>query len=303
MGGHPFNLDGMTDRIRVDSSDLRDESAMDRLVADREIIFNLAGNVSHIDSMRDPHTDLEVNCRSHLSLLQACRHHNPRAKVVYASTRQIYGHARFLPVTEEHLVRPVDVNGINKAAGEYYHLAYNDIFGIRACSLRLTNIYGPRQLIKHHRQGFIGWFIRLAVEDGEITVYGDGVQIRDSVYVDDAVDAFLRAGAADVCSGRVFYVGGSRPISIRELVALLIDVAGTGRLRFVEWPEGRKAIEIGDFYMDSKRLREAVGWQPQVPLREGLSRTLAYYRNYLSHYLDLAAEERGRTPTRVVEGS
>jgi UDP-glucose 4-epimerase len=292
MGANPFNVDGVTDRIQIDHSDLRDERTMDRLVADREVIFNLAGDVSHIDSMRDPYTDLEVNCRSHLSLLQACRHHNPLAKVVYAGTRQIYGRPRFLPVTEEHLVQPVDVNGINKAAGEYYHFVYNDVFGIRACSLRLSNVYGPRQLIKHPRQGFIGWFIRLAVEDRDITVYGDGAQLRDVIYVDDAVDAFLRAGASAACDGRIFNVGGTGPIGLRALVELLIDVAGAGRLCFVEWPEGRKAIEIGDFYSDSTRLREAVGWQPQVPLREGLSRTVAYYRAYLPHYLERAAEER-----------
>ena len=159
---------------------------MNYLVQDREVIFNLAGQVSHIDSMRDPHTDLEINCRSQLTLLEACRRHNPATKVVYASTRQIYGRPDALPVTERHLVRPTDVNGINKAAGEYYHLVYNNVFGVRATALRLTNIYGPRQLLKHNRQGFIGWFIRLAIEDQEIQVFGDGSQIRDFVYVDDA---------------------------------------------------------------------------------------------------------------------
>jgi UDP-glucose 4-epimerase len=165
---------------------------MNYLVRDRAVIFNLAGQVSHIDSLRDPHTDLDINCRSQLTLLEACRHNNPAAKVVYAGTRQVYGRPDVLPVTEQHLVKPTDVNGINKVAGEYYHLVYNNVFGVRACSLRLTNVYGPRQLIKHNRQGFIGWFIRQAIEGAEIQIFGDGTQQRDFVFVDDAVDAFLR---------------------------------------------------------------------------------------------------------------
>ena len=181
---------------------------MNYLVRDRDVIFNLAGQVSHIDSMRDPYTDLEINCRSQLTMLEACRNHNPGVKVVFAGTRQVYGRPDSLPVDETHLVRPTDVNGINKAAGEYYHLVYNNVFGVRACSLRLTNVYGPRQLIKHNRQGFIGWFIRLAIEDRTIQIYGDGSQLRDFVYVDDAADAFLRAGADDACNGEVFNVGG-----------------------------------------------------------------------------------------------
>jgi UDP-glucose 4-epimerase len=285
-GGNLFNIAGIEDRVRVNVADVRQASTMNYLVRGREIIFNLAGQVSHIDSMRDPHTDLEINCRSQLTLLEACRHHNADAKVVYASTRQIYGKPEFLPVTEQHLVRPTDVNGINKAAGEYYHLVYNNVFGIRASALRLTNIYGPRQLIRHNRQGFIAWFIRLALEDREIEVFGDGSQIRDFVYVDDAVDAFLRAGACDACNGQAFNVGGDEHISHRDLVALLVEVAGTGRYRFVEWPADKKVIDIGSFYADSTRFRRASGWAPAVDMREGLTRTLAYYREHLTKYLD-----------------
>ena len=192
------------------------------------MIFNLAGQVSHIDSMRDPYTDLEINCRSQLTLLEACRNHNPAAKVVFAGTRQVYGRPDSLPVSESHLVRPTDINGINKAAGEYYHLVYNNVFGVRACSLRLTNVYGPRQLIKHNRQGFIGWFIRLAIEGQTIQIYGDGSQLRDFVYVDDAADAFLRAGANDACNGEVFNVGGDVPVSHSDLAAELVRICGRG---------------------------------------------------------------------------
>jgi UDP-glucose 4-epimerase len=294
-GGNLFNIESIRDRVRVNVADVRQASTMNYLVRDREVIFNLAGQVSHIDSMRDPHTDLEINCRSQLTILEACRRYNPAAKVVFAGTRQVYGKPGFLPVTEQHLVRPTDVNGINKAAGENYHLLYNNVFGVRACSLRLTNVYGPRQLIRHNRQGFIGWFIRLAVEDREIEVYGDGSQLRDFVYVDDAADAFLRAGATDACNGDVFNVGGTEPVSHRDLVALLLEVAGSGRVRFVEWPAEKRAIDIGSFYADSTKFRNAVGWQPGVGLRDGLRATIDYYRQHLSEYVQGAAELQVRT--------
>jgi UDP-glucose 4-epimerase len=285
-GGNLFNIAGIESRVRVNIADVRQESTMSYLVRDRDVLFNLAGQVSHIDSMKDPHTDLEINCRSQLTMLEACRKHNRRIKVVFAGTRQVYGRPAKLPVDETQLVRPTDINGINKAAGEYYHLVYNNVFGVRACSLRLTNVYGPRQLIRHNRQGFIGWFIRLAVEGREIEIFGDGSQVRDFVYVDDVADAFLRAGALDVCDGDVFNVGGSEPISHRDLTAMLIDVAGSGTMRFVEWPQDKKIIDIGSFYADSTKFSRATGWRPTVSLREGLARTVAYYREHLPRYLD-----------------
>ena len=295
-GGNRFNLHGIEEYIRVNVSDVRDETSMNALVQDREVIFNLAGQVSHIDSMRDPYTDLEINCRAQLSMLEACRRHNPTVRVVYAGTRQVYGRPDRLPVDEHHLVRPADINGVNKAAGEYYHLLYNNVFDVRASSLRLTNVYGPRQLMKHSRQGFIGWFIRLAIEGREIQIFGDGSQLRDFVYVDDAADAFLRAGATDACDGEVFNVGGDVPVSHRDLVTLLLETAGTGSVTYVDWPPEKKRIDIGSFYSDSTKFRETVGWQPQVGLREGLRRTIAFYREHLGHYVDLprATEESVR---------
>ena len=287
-GGNLFNIDRIRSDVRVNISDVRDTSSMQHLVQDREVIFNLAGQVSHIDSMRDPYTDLQINCRGQLSILEACRNHNPSVKVFFAGTRQIYGKPDYLPVTEEHLVRPIDVNGINKAAGEYYHLVYNNVFGIRSCSLRLTNVFGPRQLIRHNRQGFIGWFIRLAVEDETIQIYGDGSQLRDFVYVDDAVEAFLRAGASDACNGEVFNIGGNGPVSLRDLAELLVEVAGTGRVRYREWPADRRAIDIGGFYADSTKFMRTVGWTNAVDLRDGLSRTVRFYRDHLHRYIDPA---------------
>jgi UDP-glucose 4-epimerase len=288
-GGNLFNVHGVEDRLRINIADIRQGTTMAYLVRGQEVIFNLAGQVSHIDSMRDPHTDLEINCRSQLTLLEACRQNNPGAKVVYAGTRQIYGKPDRLPVDETHLVRPTDINGINKAAGEQYHLVYNNVFGVRACSLRLTNVYGPRQLIRHNRQGFIGWFIRLALEGREIQIFGDGSQIRDFVYVDDVSDAFLRAGYLDACNGGVFNVGGSQPISHRDLVNLLLRSAGAGTVRHVDWPADARRIDIGSFYSDSSRFESISGWKPSVELGDGLARTLAFYRANLSHYLETSS--------------
>jgi UDP-glucose 4-epimerase len=284
-GGNLFNIDGIAGRVTVNVADIRQQSTMNYLVQDRAVIFNLAGQVSHIDSIRDPYTDLDVNCRSQLTILEACRHNNPSVKVVYAGTRQVYGKPDSLPVNESHLVRPTDVNGINKAAGEYYHLVYNNVFGVRACSLRLTNVFGPRQLIKHNRQGFIGWFIRSAIENQTIQLYGDGTQLRDLVYVDDAADAFLRAGASDACNGEVFNVGGTAPTSLKDLAATLVRIAGSGRVECVAWPEEKKAIDIGSFYADSSKLARVTGWTPSVSLEDGLRRAVEFYRANLARYL------------------
>jgi len=287
-GGNPFNIADIRDQVTVNISDIRNESITNVLVADREVIFNLAGQVSHVDSMRDPYTDLEINCRAQLSLLESCRKFNPGVRIVFAGTRQVYGRPERLPVDEQHLVRPIDVNGVNKAAGENYHLLYNNVFGIRASSLRLTNVYGPRQLVKHNRQGFIGWFIRLAVEGREIPIFGDGSQLRDFVYVDDAVDAFLRAGASAECDGGAFNVGGAAPIAHAELARLLIGIAGGGRIRFVEWPADKKRIDIGSFYSDWSKFASTTGWRPTVNLGDGLERTVAFYREHLPKYVEAA---------------
>ena len=252
----------------------------------QDVIFNLAGQVSHIDSMRDPYTDLEINCRAQLSILEACRKYNRGVRVVFAGTRQVYGRPDYLPVDEKHLVRPADINGVNKAAGEYYHLLYNNVFDVRACSLRLTNVYGPRQLIKHNRQGFIGWFIRLALEGREIQIFGDGSQLRDFVYVDDAADAFLRAGASDACDGDVFNVGGDEPISHRDLVALLVDTAGRGSraVRRVAAPT-RSGSTSAASIPTRRNSSAATGWTPRRrPARRdcgGRSRSIASTCRYV----------------------
>jgi len=282
-GGNFFNLDGYEDKLRINIADVRGHG-IQYLVRDQEVLFNLAGQVSHIDSMTDPFTDLEINCTSQLWILEAVRKHNPGLKVVYAGTRQIYGKPRYLPVDENHLLNPTDVNGINKISGEFYHLVYHSVYGLRASSLRLTNTYGPRQLIRHSRQGFIGWFIKKAVAGEQIQIFGDGQQKRDFDYVDDVVDAFLRAGAMDAADGQVFNLGGEAPVSLLDLVQKLIALAGHGSYTIVPFPEERKKIDIGDFYADASKIRKTLGWTPRISIEEGLARTLAYYREHQEHY-------------------
>jgi UDP-glucose 4-epimerase len=283
-GGNLFNLAGYEDKVRINIADVRGH-AMEYLVRGQEVLFNLAGQVSHIDSMTDPFTDLEINCRSQLWILEAVRKNNPGLKIVYAGTRQVYGKPMRLPVDETHLLNPTDVNGINKISGEFYHLVYNSVYGIRACSLRLTNTYGPRQLIRHNRQGFIGWFTRQITLGEQIQLFGDGQQRRDFDYVDDVVDAFLRAGATDAANGQVFNLGGDAPVSLLTLVKLMIEIAGHGSYTLIPFPEERKKIDIGDFYADTTKIRETLGWQPQVQLRDGLTRSLEYYGAHREHYL------------------
>jgi UDP-glucose 4-epimerase len=283
-GGNLFNLEGYEDRIRINIADVRGHG-MEYLVRGQHVLFNLAGQVSHIDSMNDPVTDLEINCTSQLRLLEAVRRGNPELRVVYAGTRQVYGRPLYLPVDEKHLLQPVDVNGINKISGEFYHLVYHQVYGIRASSLRLTNTYGPRQLIRHNRQGFIGWFVRQAALGEEIQIFGDGQQKRDFNHVDDVVDAFLRAGATDTADGQVVNLGDEHPVSLAELVRLLLDVAGGGSFRLVPFPPERKRIDIGDFYADISRAKALLGWAPKVALRDGLAETVAYYRRHAAQYL------------------
>ncbi|HEX6511711.1 MAG TPA: NAD-dependent epimerase/dehydratase family protein [Chloroflexota bacterium] len=289
-GGNAFNVDPIKDHpcLSIRKVDIRDILTMERLLRDQDIVFNLAGQVSHLDSMSDPFTDLEINCRSQLALLEACRRNAPWVKVVFASTRQIYGRvpADRLPIKESEPPSPVDVNGINKLGGERYHILYNNVHGIRGCVLRLTNTYGPRMLVKNDRQTFIGWFVRQVIEGEEIRLFGDGLQLRDLTYVDDAVQAFLLAGVDEAADGQVFNVGGLRPYSLREIAETLIDVAGNGSCRLVPFPPDRKAIDVGSVYVDDGKLRESLGWQPTTDLRQGLERTAAFYRQHAEHYLE-----------------
>lgn len=283
-GGNLHNVAGIEDRLRINISDVRDPHSLRYLVQDREIIFNLAGQTSHMDSMADPVTDLEINCVAQLRLLEVCRHHNPKVKIVFASTRQIYGKPDYLPVDEKHLLRPTDVNGINKMAGEWYHILYNNVYGLRSTALRLTNTFGPRMRVKDARQTFLGVWIRAAVEGRTFEVWG-GEQLRDFTYVDDCVDALIAAADTPAAEGEIFNLGGDRVISLKELADLVVAANGGGSYVVKSFPPERKKIDIGDYYATDEKFRKATGWRPRVPLDEALRRSIAFYREHLTRYL------------------
>ena len=283
-GGNFANIADIRDRITVNISDVRDQHAMRWLVQRRDVLFNLAGQTSHMDSMSDPHTDLEINAKAQLSILEACRAANPSIRIVFAGTRQIYGKPDYLPVDEDHPIRPVDVNGINKVAGEWYHLLYHQVYGIRSSVLRLTNTYGPGMRIKDARQTFLGIWIRLLLEGRPFEVWG-GDQLRDFTYVDDCVRAMLLAACREEAWGRIYNLGGERTVSLRETAELLVAAAEGGEFAVREFPEERKKIDIGDYYSDFGRITAELGWRPEVSLEQGLQRTVAYYRERLAEYL------------------
>jgi len=284
-GGTQFNVKDIRDQITVNISDVRDIHSMRYLVQDQDYLFNLAGQVSHTDSMTDPYTDLEINAHAQLSIVESCRHYNPEIRIVHTSTRQQYGRPMKLPVDETHIIHPTDVNGIHKAAGEMYFMVYHTVYGLKATSLRLTNTYGPRQLIKHNRHGFMGWFIRKALLGEEILLYGDGSQLRDLCYVEDAVDALLLAATHDEAIGQIYNVGGLRPVSLKEIAETMIKIAGRGTCRTEPFPADLKPIDIGDFYADWTKIKNALGWSPKIDVEEGIRRTLAYYEKNQGQYL------------------
>lgn len=282
-GGNIFNIEPIKTKVHINISDVRDKYGIPYLVQNQDIIFNLAGQVSHIDSMTDPETDLNINCVSQLSLLQAVQKYQPKTRIVFASTRQIYGRPKYLPVNEEHPINPTDINGINKTAGEWYHKLYHEVYGIDTVSLRLTNTFGPRQLMKHNKQGFIPWFIRLLIEQKTIQLFGSGEQIRDINFVDDAVDAFLLAGIHPNAVGKVYNLGGE-PISLLNLVKRMIAVNQKGEYTLVPFPEEKKKIDIGDFYGDFGKIKKDLGWEPRTTLDDALTKTFDYYTKNRQHY-------------------
>ena len=285
-GGNLFNLHDIRDQVSVNISDVRDPYAIAYLIKGKDYLFNLAGQTSHLDSMTDPQTDLAINASAQLSILEACRQHNPTIKIVFASTRQLYGKPVYLPVDEKHPVRPVDVNGINKLAGEWYHLLYNNVYGIRSCALRLTNTYGRGMRIKDARQTFLGIWIRQILESQPIKVFGDGEQLRDFNYVDDCVEALLLAAISELSNGKVYNLGSLEVISLKDLASMMINMGYGGSFEIVPFPPQRKAIDIGDYYSDFSLIKKELGWIPQTTLQEGLCQTLAYYFSSLNHYIE-----------------
>lgn len=283
-GGNRRNLAGIAHRVKVHVADVRDWPKLPRLVAGQDYLFNLAGQTSHMDSMSDPQTDLDINCRAQLAILEACRRHNPAIRIVFASTRQLYGRPDYLPVDEKHPLRPVDVNGINKLAGESFHLLYAQVHGIAATALRLTNTIGPRMRIKDARQTFVGIWIRRLLEGEPFEVWG-GEQLRDFTYVDDAVEAFLLAAMEERAVGRVFNLGGPPPVTLERLAELLVEINRGGTFVVKPFPGDRKRIDIGDYYADDRLISRVLGWKPRTEVRTALARTVAFYRRELRHYV------------------
>jgi UDP-glucose 4-epimerase len=283
-GANWANVAGIRDKVRVETFDQCDQQNLAWLVSGRDVIFNLVGNVSHIDSMRDPLADEHANVTAHIALLETCRDVAPSAKIVYAGTRQVYGRPRYLPVDESHPAQPADVNGAHKLAAEHLHLIYHKAHGLHTTILRLTNTYGPRQLMRHNRQGFIAWFVRQAVSGDTIQLFGGGAQKRDLDYVDDVVEAFLAVARSPTTVGELYNLGGGEPVSLRDIAETLVKLCPKARFRTVPFPPDKKVIDIGDYYADTSKIRSAVGWQPTVPLKEGLKRMVRYYRENKKAY-------------------
>ncbi len=283
-GGNFFNIADIRDKVSVNISDVRDPYATAHLIQGQDYLFNLAGQTSHLDSMTDPFADLAINATAQLSILEACRQHNPAVKIVFASTRQLYGKPEYLPVDEKHPTRPVDVNGINKLAGESYHLLYASVYGIDSVVLRLTNTYGPRMRVKDARQTFLGIWLRNLIDGVPVQVFGDGQQLRDFNFVDDVVDALLLAAGDPRASGQIYNLGSEEVVSLEALAKSLVRMYDGGEYRIVPFPADRKAIDIGDYYSDYRKIKAGLGWKPKVGLEEGLRATLEFYREHHAHY-------------------
>jgi UDP-glucose 4-epimerase len=283
-GGNLFNVQDIRNNVLINVCDVRDPFAMAHLLKDKDVLFNLAGQTSHMDSMTDPQTDLDINASAQLSILEACRKVNPAIKIVFASTRQLYGKPDYLPVDEKHPIRPVDVNGINKLAGEWYHLLYNNVYGIKACALRLTNTYGPGMRVKDARQTFLGIWVRLLIEGKPIKVFGDGLQLRDFNYVDDCVNALLLAGISDNANGKVFNLGSEEVIGLKALAEMMVGLGYGGNFELIPFPPERKAIDIGNYYSDFSLISKELNWKPKISLKEGLTRSMDYYQKNHQHY-------------------
>jgi UDP-glucose 4-epimerase len=293
-GANPFNLvpDGEADRGgadpriavveadvgAVDRTDVRDAAAS------VDLVFNLAGQVSHVDSMAAPLFDLSVNTTSQFAFLEMLRTVNPAARVVYTSTRQIFGKPKYLPVDEEHPVAPVDVNGITKYATEQLHLLYHEVYGLAATAVRLTNVFGPRQRLTDDLQGFLPIFVRRALDDEVITVFGEGEQQRDCLYVDDVVECLELAALAPDAPGQIFNVGNDERLSLAAIAAAIVEVVGRGRVEHVPWPPDRDAIDIGSYFGDSSKAKRVLGWEPRTAFADGMAATVTFYRERLAWY-------------------
>ena len=283
-GGNLFNIIGLEKKVKVSILDIRDTAALASFIKNKDYLFNLAGQTSHLDSMVSPKNDLEINAVAQLGILEICKEFNPEIKIIYASTRQIYGVPQYLPVDELHPLVPVDVNGINKIAGESYHRLYYQIYGVRSCSLRLTNTFGPGMRAKDSRQTFLGIWMRKIIEGVPFQIFGDGMQLRDFNFVSDCTNAMLLAGSNEITNGKIYNLGSDEVMSLLEVANLICEIDQNFKYELVEFPANRKAIDIGDYYSDFSLIKNEIGWEPNTSLREGLIETIEYYRKHGNKY-------------------
>jgi UDP-glucose 4-epimerase len=284
LGGNLFNVKGITDAIHINFSDVRDAHSMDYLVKGKEYIFHLAGQVNHVDSIRNPIQDLDINCRGTLVLLESCRKYHREVKIIFAGTRGEYGASVRLPVNEDHPTNPKGIYAVTNLTAEKMVLVYHDVHKISGTCLRITNTYGPRHQMAHDEYGVLNWFIRKAIDDEVIPVFGDGRILRDFLYVDDLVECFLQVATCDQACGEVFNVGTGVPISFIDLAKKIVDIAATGKVAFTEFTQERKEVEPGDYYTDISKIKEMVGWKPITELDDGLKSTIDFYRKYKKEY-------------------
>lgn len=284
QGSSLFNIKEIEDKLRVNISDIRNQLSMNHLVKGKDYIFHLAGQVNHVDSMRNPLQDLEINCVGTLVLLEALRHNNKQAKVIFAGTRGEYGASVKLPVNEDHPTNPKGLYAVTNLAAEKMVLVYDDVFGIKGVCLRITNTYGPRHHMMHDEYGVFNWFIRKAMDNEEIPVFGDGRILRDFLYIKDLVSCMLMAATTDEAYGKVFNVGTGIPVSFIDLAKKIVEIAGTGKVAYTEFTQERKEVEPGDYYADISRIKEIVKWSPKVPLDQGIKQTIDFYRKNKKEY-------------------
>lgn len=284
-GGNLYNIEQFKNKIFLRILDVRNESLLSSNLINQDYLFNLAGQTSHLDSMSNPRVDIEINAVSQISILECCRKYNPNIKIVYASTRQIYGKPQYLPVDENHPIKPVDVNGINKWSGEAYHILYHEVYGIKSCSLRLTNTYGPNMRIKDARQTFLGIWFRNVIERNPLIIFGDGNQLRDFNYVDDVVNAMLICALKDESNGEIYNLGSDEVVSLNELAHIMEKIAIGSSHRHIDFPEDRKRIDIGDYYSDFKKIKLRFGWTPKETLESGLAKTFSFFLSNYKHYI------------------
>ena len=276
-GGNLFNCAPIRDSVQVNFSDIRDQNSMNYIVQHQDYIFHVAGQVSHVDSISDPFTDVDINVNGTLTVLEACRKFNTSARLIFTGTRGQYGPSIRQPVDEMAPTNPMGMYAITNLTAEKIVLMYHEVHHLDCVCLRITNTYGPRHQMKHDRYGVLNWFIRLAMDDETIPIFGDGQILRDFLYVDDLTDALLQCGLANRAIGETFNVGCGTPVSFLELIQQIIAVTGKGRYEFTGFTAERKALEPGDYWSDITKIKSVIGWEPRTTLQDGLQRTVEYY--------------------------